>query len=190
MRKSVVLCHAASLCFGSGLVGFHGSHFYGRGCVSFPDSWSTVGVIVGANPKLWCSVSCPAPEVYTTSVQTWQMWQRSYRCSQCSHGGSWKSQADYVSPIESWNLTPLNSISWIVQEKRMMYFMYWWYILLATWVSAVFSTPSLQTHLTLSSIRPSLEHYFYCLCDYSGRQIQVYSMVNSYGGCLLYSFMK
>lgn len=54
----------------------------------------------------------------TTSAQGWQVWHRFCRCSQSFHGGSEKSQADDVSPVNSWKLTPFNSISWIAQQKR------------------------------------------------------------------------
>jgi len=44
----------------------HRSHFYCRGCGSFLDPLTSVGVVVGANqvPKLWCPVSCLAPQEF------------------------------------------------------------------------------------------------------------------------------
>ena len=66
MRTLVVLYHAVTLLWFwvlKGLIGFHLSTFVAED-VSLLDPLSTVGVIVGANqvPKLWCPVSCPAPE--------------------------------------------------------------------------------------------------------------------------------
>lgn len=69
-------------------------------------------VIVGASqvPGFWCLVS-----FVSISVENPQHLLKVGRCKvefyPFSHGGSWQSQADFASPMNTWNLSPLNCIS-------------------------------------------------------------------------------